>query len=134
MGTPRSEPAQLSVRIDQWLWSARLVKTRSDAAAACRSGHESINGKRAKPSSPVAVGDRVEAFVSSRRREVVVTTLITKRVGAAVAADCFDDHSPPPPERESTDGADVVFAARERGSGRPTKRDRRQLDRLRGRR
>ena len=105
----------------------RLTSTRSDAAAAIRGGHVSINGTAAKPSSPVAVGDRVEAYLRQRRRVVEVTRAIDRRVGAAIAVECYVDHSPPVPERQ-----DPVFE-RERGSGRPTKRDKRQLDRLRGR-
>ncbi len=117
-----------SVRIDQWLWSVRITKTRADAAAVCRSGHVKINGKAAKPSSKVAVDDRVEARVHQLERIFVVRRLIIKRVGAAVAVDCYEDHSPPPPER---DLLPPVFE-RDRGAGRPTKRDRRQLDALRG--
>ncbi len=89
-----------------------------------------VNGKSAKPSSPVTVGDRVEAHVHRRDRVVEVTRVIVKRVGAAVAAECFVDHSPPPPER---DDVRPLFAVRDRGAGRPTKRDRRRIDRLRGR-
>ena len=119
-----------SARVDQWLWAVRMTKTRSDAAAACRGGHVKVNGKAAKPATPVKVGDRVEAYVHDRQRILEVTTLIVKRVGAAVAVDCFVDHSPPPPERE----VDVPVFQRDPGAGRPTKRDRRELDRLRGRR
>jgi ribosome-associated heat shock protein Hsp15 len=119
-----------SARIDQWLHAVRLTKTRSDAAAACRGGHVDINGAAAKPASPVQVGDRVEAFLNQRRRIVVVERVISKRVGASVADECYADHSPPPPERS----VDPAFAVRDRGMGRPTKRDRRQIDRLRGRR
>ena len=75
------------------------------------------------------VGDRVEAYLHDRERVLEVTKLIVKRVGAAVAVDCFVDHSAPLPERE----VDVVVFQRDRGAGRPTKRDKRQLDRLRGR-
>ena len=89
-----------------------------------------VNGKAAKPATPVKVGDRVEAYLHDRERILEVTTLIVKRVGATVAVDCFVDHSPPPPERE----IDVPVFQRDRGAGRPTKRDRRELDRLRGRR
>jgi ribosome-associated heat shock protein Hsp15 len=120
-----------SARVDQWLWSIRLTKTRSDAAAACRGGHVSVNGKTAKPSTAVKVGDRIEARLGRRDRVVEVVRLITKRVGAPVATECYLDHSPPPPEREPYQG---LFAVRDRGAGRPTKRDRRQIDRLRGRR
>ena len=90
----------------------------------------SINGKAAKPSTPVSVDDRVEAYLAKRQRVVTVTRLIVKRVGATVAVGCYDDHSPPPPERDPVDAA---FAVREPGAGRPTKRDRRQIERLRGR-
>lgn len=120
-----------SVRIDQWLHAVRLVKTRASAATACRGGHVDVNGKAAKPSTPVQVGDRVEALLNRRRRVVVVERTITKRVGAAVAVDCYADHSPPPPEREREP---ALFGQRDQGAGRPTKRDRRQIDRLRGRR
>ncbi|HSM67799.1 MAG TPA: RNA-binding S4 domain-containing protein [Ilumatobacteraceae bacterium] len=116
--------------MDQWLWSVRMTKTRGDAAAACRGGHVKVNGKTAKPATPVKVGDRVEALVHDRQRILEVTVLIVKRVGAAAAVECFVDHSPPPPERE----VDVPVFQRDRGAGRPTKRDRRELDRLRGRR
>jgi ribosome-associated heat shock protein Hsp15 len=106
-----------------------MTKTRSDAAAACRGGHVKVNGKAAKPATNVVVGDRVEAYLHDRERILDVVVVIAKRVGAAVAVDCFVDHSPPPPARE----LDVPVFQRERGAGRPTKRDKRQLDRLRGR-
>lgn len=89
-----------------------------------------INGRTAKPATPVAVGDRVTAHLHRRDRIVEVTRVITKRVGAVVAADCFVDHSPPPPPREDLP---LRFGVRDRGTGRPTKRDRRRIDRLRGR-
>ncbi|MGZ4805848.1 MAG: RNA-binding S4 domain-containing protein, partial [Ilumatobacteraceae bacterium] len=120
-----------SVRIDQWLQAVRITKTRSGSAAACRGGHVSINGAAARPSSPVRVGDHVEARINQRERIVDVTKLITKRVDAATAAECFDDRSPPPAERDDT--FQPPFAVRDRGAGRPTKRDRRQTDRVRGR-
>jgi ribosome-associated heat shock protein Hsp15 len=118
------------VRIDQWLHAVRLTKTRAEAAAACRGGHVDVNGKAAKPATAVQVGDRIEAFLHRRRRIVVVERTITKRVGASLAAECYADHSPAPPERS----VDDAVAVRDPGSGRPTKRERRQLDRLRGRR
>ncbi len=120
-----------SVRIDQWLCAVRLVKTRSEAAAACRGGHVEINGKSAKPAAAVQVGDRVEARLHQRQRIVDVTKVLSKRVGAAIAVECYVDHSPPPPERDTFQ---PLFAQRDRGTGRPTKRDRRQIDQLRGRR
>lgn len=114
-----------TTRIDRWLWSVRLCSTRSDATAACRSGHVRINGQAAKPASAVVVGDRIEAKVGGRLRVVEVVDVIDKRVGAPVAASCYLDRSPPPPARQAP------VAVRERGTGRPTKRERRQLDRFR---
>jgi ribosome-associated heat shock protein Hsp15 len=119
-----------TARIDQWLWSVRLTKTRADAAAACRGGRVEVNGKLAKPATKVLVDDRVEAHLAGRERIVVIQRVITKRVGAAIAVECFADHSPPPPDRLPEV---AVFAERDRGAGRPTKRDRRKIDELRGR-
>lgn len=117
------------VRIDRWLWAVRLAKTRSVAADLCRGGHVRIDGRSAKPATPVRVGARVAAQVGRRRREVEVVQLLDKRVGAAVAAGCYVDHSPPPPPREQA----PLDLGRAAGSGRPTKRERRALDRFRGR-
>lgn len=117
-------------RIDRWLWTVRLAKTRSLAAQACRAGHVQINGVRAKPAAPVAVGDTVRARLGGRERIVEVVQLPASRLGAAPAAACLIDRSPPPPPREPL----VGLGFRGRGAGRPTKRDRRQLDQARGRR
>lgn len=119
-----------TVRIDVWVWSARLTKTRSQASAACRAGHVRLGGERVKPSQPVRVGDQVRVFHSGRERVVVVRQILRKRVGPPVAALAYEDHSPPPPPREFTAPAVV----RDRGAGRPTKRDRRELERLFGNR
>jgi ribosome-associated heat shock protein Hsp15 len=117
-----------SVRIDSWIWSVRLVKTRSMGAAACRGGHVRVNGERVKPAYNVHVGDEVRLRHEGRERIVVVKRLIRKRVGAPVAVQCYVDNSPPPPPREAVAPAGV----RDRGAGRPTKRDRREMERLRG--
>ena len=114
-------------RVDKWLWGVRMFKTRALATTACKGGHVRVNGSPAKPAAPVRVGDRVEAHVHGRERILEVVRVIDKRVGAPVAAECLVDHSPPAPSREQEPD---VFV-RERGAGRPTKRDRRQLDRFR---
>ena len=115
-----------TARIDRWLWSIRLYKSRAEATNACRAGHVRVNGRVAKPATTIATGDRIEARAHGRERIVVVTRVIDNRVGAPIAVECFEDHSPPPPPR------DDAGATRERGAGRPTKRERRQLDRWRG--
>jgi ribosome-associated heat shock protein Hsp15 len=117
----------VEVRLDVWVSSVRLFRTRSAASQACRGGHVAVNGHKAKPSTLVRVGDRVTALTLGGERIVVVRRLIEKRVGAGVAVTCFDDLTPPPPPKEEI----AVVAVRDRGTGRPTKRDRRQLDRLR---
>src|SRR3954462_3057021 len=118
--------AMESTRVDRWLWAVRLTKTRPDAAAACRGGHVRVNDKPAKPATPVQAGDEVRARVHDTTRMVEVVRVIQKRVGAADAATCFIDRTPaPPPE------AAIPVGRRDRGAGRPTKRDRRVLDRLR---
>ncbi|MFJ5994484.1 RNA-binding S4 domain-containing protein [Streptomyces sp. NPDC092370] len=117
-----------TVRVDSWIWSVRLVKTRSMGATACRGGHVRVNGERVKPAHAVRVGDEVRLRHEGHERVVVVTRLIRKRVGAPVATQCYIDNSPPPPPREAVAPAGI----RDRGAGRPTKRDRRELERLRG--
>lgn len=114
-----------TARVDQWLWAVRVFKTRTAATEACRGGHVRINGSPAKPATRIHPGDRVAARAHHRDRVLEVVEALEKRVGAARSAECFVDHSPSAPERE-----DPAFA-RVRGSGRPTKRDRRRLDRLR---
>jgi ribosome-associated heat shock protein Hsp15 len=116
-----------SARIDSWIWSVRLVKTRSMGAAACKGGHVRVNGERVKPAHSVRVGDEVRLRHEGRERIVVVKRVIRKRVGPPVAAECYVDNSPPPPPRETVAPAGI----RDRGTGRPTKRDRRELERLR---
>lgn len=118
-----------ATRIDQWLWAVRLFKTRSTATAACKGGHIRINGNPAKPASPVRVGDRVEARVADRDRVLEVVRLIDKRVSAPMAADCVVDHSPPVPRLEYV----APLFRRDPGAGRPTKKDRRRMDRFRNR-
>jgi ribosome-associated heat shock protein Hsp15 len=85
-----------------------------------------VNGAPAKAATTVRVGDRVEAHVDQRERVLEVVAVVIKRVGAPVAATCLVDHSPPAPPRE-----ELPPMYRSPGLGRPTKRDRRQLDRFR---
>ncbi|WP_223519610.1 MULTISPECIES: RNA-binding S4 domain-containing protein [Nocardia] len=116
-------------RVDSWTWAVRLFKTRSAAAEACRGGHVRVNGATAKPAQPVRPGDEVRIRISGIERIVVVERIVTKRVGAPIAAQCLIDRSPPPPPREIV----ASMPRRDRGAGRPTKRERRETDRLMGR-
>ena len=107
----------------------RLAKTRSASSSACRAGHVRVNGVRIKPAHLVRAGNEVRLRQDGRERIVVVTQVVSKRVSAPVAAECYIDHSPPPPPRETA----IPVAVRERGTGRPTKRERRSIDKLLGR-
>lgn len=117
------------VRIDAWVWAVRLMKTRSQAADGCKAGHIKLNGQSVKPSQQVVPGDRVRVWVDHRERDVEVVATIRKRVGAAIARTCYVDHSPPPPPKEIL----MSMPRRDRGAGRPTKKERREIDRLQGR-
>lgn len=119
----------MTARVDAWLWAVRVYKTRSLATAACRAGHVRVNGEKAKAAQAVKPGDEVRVRISGFDRQLVVKQPITKRVGAAVVAESVEDRTPPPPPRELT----AFVPVRDRGAGRPTKRERRDLDRLRGR-
>ncbi|KGM19251.1 RNA-binding S4 domain-containing protein [Corynebacterium auriscanis] len=114
--------APKKVRIDAWVWSVRLFKTRSQAAQACRAGHVKINGEAVKPAQAVEVGDDVRVWVNHRERIVRVRTLSAKRVGADVAREAYEDHTP--------EQVTPMMPRRDRGAGRPTKRERRQLERF----
>ena len=107
----------------------RLAKTRSAASGACRAGHVRVNGVRVKPAHAVRAGDEVRLRHEGRERVVIVQRVITKRAGAPVAVECYIDNSPPPPPREEA----AAVPARDRGTGRPTKRERRSIEKLLGR-
>ena len=117
-----------SVRLDSWIWAVRLFKTRSAAAAACRAGHVRVNGTPAKAGQRIGPDDEIRMRVGGLEKIVVVTRIVGKRVGAGVAAECMSDRSPPPPPKEIL----ASVPRRDRGAGRPTKRERRELDKLRG--
>lgn len=121
--------SQGAVRVDSWLWAVRVYKTRSAATTACRAGHVRVNGDKAKAAQPVRIGDELRIRINGFDRILVARQLITKRVGAPLAAAAAEDRTPERPKPEHT----AVFAVRERGAGRPTKRERRDIERLRGR-
>lgn len=118
-----------SVRVDSWLWAVRVFKTRSAATAACRAGHIKVNSERAKAAQSVKIGDEVRVRISGFDRVLEVRETLAKRVAATVAATSYVDNSPPLPAPEET----ALLPRRDRGAGRPTKRERRDLEKLRGR-
>lgn len=122
--------ASAQVRVDKWMWAVRMFKTRSAANDACSRGRVTVNDEVVKPAAKVRVGD----VVTARRRERTITyevvQVLEKRVSAKLAAEAVIDRSPPP--AKAAVEATPLAGIRDRGTGRPTKRERRQIDRLRG--
>ena len=115
-----------SARVDSWLWAERVYKTRSAATTACRAGHVRVNGDKTKAAQAVRVGDELRIRIAGFDRILIVRQVLVKRVGAPLAALAYEDRTP---EREPQ----AALGVRDRGAGRPTKRERRDIDRLRGR-
>lgn len=115
------------MRVDKWLWAARFFKTRSLAAQACAGGKVDVNGEAAKPARLVRPGDLVRVTLPDGRRLARVRALSAQRGPAAQARALWDDLTPPAPPRPPQ-----PRPFRAPGSGRPTKRERRQIERLRG--
>ena len=131
--TAAAVQAAPAVRIDRWLWATRLYKSRSLAAEACGGGKVKVNGHTAKPHKLVRAGDAVSVTHPAGRKEFTVVALAERRGPASEARQLYDDHSPPPPPREER-SAFVPPQFRPHGVRRPTKRERRQIEKLRGRR
>ena len=120
------------VRVDRWLWAARLFKTRAAASEAVVGGRVHVNGVRVKPAKGVRAGDRLQVTVAHVRRELVVLALAEKRGSAAVAATLYEETPESIARRQQL--ALERRQARPLGADlgvRPTKRDRRRLDALR---
>ncbi len=120
-------------RLDKWLWFARVVKTRTQAAALVTDGRVRINTvKTDRPAQPVRPGDVLTVALRGHVRILEVVLPGEKRGSAPEAAPLFKDLTPPPPPRAVDQHPDGGLGIRGVGTGRPTKRDRRLLDRLRG--
>jgi ribosome-associated heat shock protein Hsp15 len=117
-----------NVRVDKWLWAARMFKTRSAASTACTAGHVKIAGESVKSSKTVKPGDHIDVLTPGGLRQLEVVALGDRRGPASLAQTLYIDHTPPPPPKEEM----FIDAQRERGAGRPTKKDLRELRRLRG--
>ncbi len=120
------------VRVDKWLWAVRIFKSRSLASDACKAGRVKIGGKSVKASYLLKVDETVSVQKSGEKKVLKALQLIEKRVGAKIAVDCYEDLSPAPEKRDDLQRS--IFwnttVQREKGSGRPTKRERRDLDKF----
>jgi ribosome-associated heat shock protein Hsp15 len=115
-----------SVRIDRWLCAARIFKSRTLAQRACDAGHVCVGERPVRSNHAVRVGDEIRAQAPRGLVVLQVLALADKRQSPPKARELYEDHSPPPPPREERVGL------RARGAGRPTKADRRAIERLRG--
>jgi ribosome-associated heat shock protein Hsp15 len=119
-----------SVRMDKWLWSVRLYRTRSLAAEACTAGKVQIGGQGVKPARSVKVGDIIAAITGEITRTVRVLKLLEKRVGAKLVSEYLDDLTPASEYARPQEKHFEPIFFRPRGSGRPTKKDRRRIQRF----
>lgn len=119
-------------RIDKWLWTVRVFKTRGLATDACRAGSVQVGGQPVKPSRDVRAGETVSVRQGLVTRTIVVLGLPVRRIGPKLVAQFCEDRTPPEEYEKARVRPVEQFLAREKGSGRPTKRERRAIDRLFG--
>jgi ribosome-associated heat shock protein Hsp15 len=117
-------------RIDRWLWAMRVYKTRSDAAEACRGSAVRLNGNIAKPSAKVRVGDTIVARTKALTRTVQVLQLSENRIGAALVPEHLADQTPESEYEKAREKRANAKVFSHKGSGRPTKKDRRDIEKL----
>jgi ribosome-associated heat shock protein Hsp15 len=122
----------LSDRLDKWLWAVRIFKTRGLATDACRAGSVQVGGQPAKPSREVRGGETITVRQGLITRTLIVRGIPLRRVGPKLVAGFSDDQTPPEEFAKARKEPVQQFLVREKGSGRPTKRERREIDRLLG--
>jgi len=118
------------VRIDKWLWAVRLFKTRSQATDACRGGKVKIDGHNVKPSREVNIDDVIEIQLGAIKKTIKVLQIIKNRVAAKLVPDLAEDQTPAEEYERLDMQRQLNHERREHGIGRPTKKDRRDIDRL----
>jgi ribosome-associated heat shock protein Hsp15 len=118
------------IRIDKWLWATRWFKTRSLATEACQSGKVKVDGNAVKPAFMVQPGDIIHITRAGIRHTIRVENLIEKRVGAPAALLCYTDLTPPEEKEKFNPSFFYHFEVREKGVGRPTKKERREIERF----
>jgi len=117
-----------SVRVDKWLWAVRIFETRSLAAEACKKGHVSVGDSTLKPSRMVQVGEIVKVRKSPITKSLKIIALAEKRMSAKLIVDFVEDVTPAEEMELLEMQKNMRWIARDRGTGRPTKKDRRELD------
>ena len=118
------------IRIDKWLWAVRIYKTRSQASDACKSGRVKINGIQVKPSRTIKSGTTIVVSIPPIQRTIEVKNILKNRVGAKLVENYLIDHTPPEEYEKLVFIKEMKTEWRDRGTGRPTKRDRRDIEKL----
>jgi ribosome-associated heat shock protein Hsp15 len=118
------------IRIDKWLWAVRLYKTRSKATDACRNGRVKIGDQAVKPSHEVREEDIIKVNLHAFTKTVKVKALLKNRVSASLAVDYVEDLTPQEEYDKLKSRKETNLEFRPRGSGRPTKKERRLIDKL----
>jgi ribosome-associated heat shock protein Hsp15 len=121
-----------TVRIDKWLWAVRLFKTRSQASDACRGGRIKMAGQNVKPSREISTGDIIEVQDGIIRKTLKVLKPAKNRVGAKLVPELAEDLTPGEEYEKLDMLRQLNYEKRDRGVGRPTKKDRREINRLKG--
>jgi ribosome-associated heat shock protein Hsp15 len=129
---PSASATESIMRLDQWLWAVRVYKSRTNAADAIKAGHVTINGQAPKPSRDVRVGETIAAAVGHLTRTVKVIALPPSRVGAKLVAQFAEDLTPAEEYAKRREPSFIPPMLRPKGTGRPTKRERRHLDAFEG--
>lgn len=119
-----------TMRLDKWLWTVRLFKTRSQATEACKGGRIKMSGVNAKPSKEIRAGDQIDIVQSGIRKTVLVKQLSKNRVGAKLVPELMEDLTPTEELEKLEMARKINYERRQRGLGRPSKKDRRNIDRL----
>ncbi len=120
----------MEVRIDKWLWCVRVYKTRSMATEGCRAGKVKINGQETKASHIVKIGEIIEVQIEQLKRILLVKDILDRRVSAKIAIDFVEDQTPAEEIEKIRIARKTNFEKRDRGIGRPTKRERRDIDKF----
>ena len=120
------------VRVDKWLWSVRIFKSRTLATDACKTSRVKINGQNAKPSDCVQVGHLLEVKKDGFNLQYKVVALIEKRVSATLAEPCYENLTPQAELQKFNTSfvSENMVEVRDKGTGRPTKKDRRAIERF----
>jgi ribosome-associated heat shock protein Hsp15 len=132
MSTDHAEETIAPVRIDKWLWAVRVYKTRGDASEACRGSAIRINNVIAKPSGKVRIGDTIVARTKAITKTLYVVGLTEKRIGAPLVPEYYEDRTPEADLEAAREKRANARLVTHKGAGRPTKKDRRDIEKLLG--